>query len=51
MQIKNKQQKVYIYIVYIHKECIFAILWHLSYGDLMGMVWVSYGRGSTLKAL
>ena len=40
-------QKVYIYIVYIQKKhnlCKFGVL---SYGKLMGIIWVSYGPGST----
>ena len=47
MQIKNPQQKVYIYYVYIQYKCIFVIFRRLSYGNPMGMVWVSYGKGST----
>ena len=40
-----KQQKQYIYVVYILYTYDFCKNGKVSYGYLMGMVWVSYGAG------
>ena len=47
-----KCNKKYIYTMYIYSKCYnFCIFGQESYGNLMGMVWESYGADSTLILL